>query len=230
MNFKKNTVKGFTPTPTFTESFSEFISSIFDNKIRSINFCNRKLVSGFTLIELLVVIAIIGLLSTIITGPIQNGLKKGRDAKKIGDVMAIRNALAQYATDNNGTFPATLDALTTTGYLKTADLINATATAALKDKIMYVTYTVNSTITSYHLGVPLEAQNPALAADTDCAAAGCSVAGATPAFTNLGTTYGATTGTALGAGATDFLGVDVASTSACTLTGGVATCIYDIIP
>lgn len=193
----------------------------------------KNTVKGFTLIELLVVIAIIGLLSTIITGPIQNGLKKGRDAKKIGDMMALKNALAQYAVDNNGTFPTSISGLTAGGYLSSVPA-SADPATALKDKILYAPYTISGSITSYHMGVALEAQNPVLASDTDCQTAATCVSGAatTIAIPNLGTTLGATSGTALTGTSQDFVGGAVATehTGACTLTAGVATCIYDIIP
>ena len=65
---------------------------------------------GFTLIELLVVIAIIGLLATIISGPINNARNKARDVKKIADMKEVQHALDVYA-DDNGTYPNTLIAL-----------------------------------------------------------------------------------------------------------------------
>jgi general secretion pathway protein G len=67
---------------------------------------SNKLTSlkGFTLIELLVVIAIIGLLSTIIAGPVQSARKKARDAKAKGDLVQVRTALNLYL-DAFGTMP-----------------------------------------------------------------------------------------------------------------------------
>ncbi len=64
---------------------------------------NKK---GFTLIELLVVIAIIGILSSIVLVSLGNARQKARDAKKQADLTSIATALALYADDNNGNFPA----------------------------------------------------------------------------------------------------------------------------
>jgi len=58
---------------------------------------NKK---GFTLIELLVVISIIGLLSTISVVALNGARKKGRDAKRVGDMKQIQTALELYFNDN----------------------------------------------------------------------------------------------------------------------------------
>ena len=58
---------------------------------------NKK---GFTLIELLVVISIIGLLSTISVVALNGARKKGRDAKRVGDIRQIQTALELYFNDN----------------------------------------------------------------------------------------------------------------------------------
>lgn len=122
---------------------------------------------GFTLIELLVVIAIIGLLSTAIMGPVQTGLKKGRDTRKISDVTQTQGALLQYAGDNNGQYPETLDGLSPT-YMAVAS--NFSSTTQARDRFMYVTYADNAgNLVAYHLGVSLENQNASLQTDVDCA-------------------------------------------------------------
>lgn len=61
--------------------------------------------SGFTLIELLAVVAIIGILSTIAVVALGDARRKSRDAKRVGDVRAVNNALALYYADSNG-YPA----------------------------------------------------------------------------------------------------------------------------
>lgn len=122
---------------------------------------------GFTLIELLVVIAIIGLLSTAIMGPVQTGLKKGRDTRKISDLTQVQGALIQYAGDNNGEYPVYLNQLDPT-YMKT-DAKMLTSSAA-RDRFMYVTYAdAAGNVVSYHLGTALENQNASMQADADCA-------------------------------------------------------------
>lgn len=57
---------------------------------------NKK---GFTLIELLVVIMILGILAALITGNFFTSLKKGRDAKRKGDLEQIQRALEMYYED-----------------------------------------------------------------------------------------------------------------------------------
>ncbi len=192
----------------------------------------KNVVRGFTLIELLVVIAIIGLLSTIITGPIQNGLKKGRDAKKIGDMLALRNALAQYATDNSGVYPSSIDGLVPGGYLTAVAVGNAATTTISQNKIMYVAYkdTNNSNI-SYHLGVTLEAQNPVLSGDADCSVAGCGITGVTSeSYSNwsVGNPGASASSTPVLSATSDFLGGD--TTALCAYGSNVSNCIYDIVP
>ena len=56
--------------------------------------------SGFSLIELLVVIAIIGLLAVMAVVSLNGARKKGRDAKRMGDIKAIQNAIELYITSN----------------------------------------------------------------------------------------------------------------------------------
>ncbi len=63
--------------------------------------------SGFTLIELLIVIAIIGLLSAIVLASLSAARLKARDARRVSDMHGVVQALELYATDNNGTYPAT---------------------------------------------------------------------------------------------------------------------------
>ncbi|MCX6752614.1 MAG: type II secretion system protein [Candidatus Nomurabacteria bacterium] len=68
-------------------------------------FHKNKNNKGFTLIELLVVVAIISLLSSIVFASLNNARGKGRDARRIQDLLQIRNALALYAADHNGAYP-----------------------------------------------------------------------------------------------------------------------------
>ena len=66
---------------------------------------NKK---GFTLLELLIVIAILGVLAAMITGNFFTSLKKGRDAKRKGDLEQIQRALEMYYEDKKA-YPVTAD-------------------------------------------------------------------------------------------------------------------------
>ncbi|MES2470748.1 MAG: type II secretion system protein [Patescibacteria group bacterium] len=77
-------------------------------------YSNKK--SGFTLIELLVVIAIISLLSSVVLTSTGKSRMKSRDAKRQQDITQLRNALASYASDNNGKYPGTTDFIINSGH------------------------------------------------------------------------------------------------------------------
>ena len=64
---------------------------------------NKK---AFTLIELLLVIVILGILAALISGNFITSLKKGRDAKRKGDLEQTQRALEMYYEDKKA-YPLT---------------------------------------------------------------------------------------------------------------------------
>ncbi len=73
--------------------------------------------SGFTLIELLVVIAIIGILSAIVLASLGTAKSKGTTASNQVAEQQMKNALALYASDHDGNYPANTNALVAGKYI-----------------------------------------------------------------------------------------------------------------
>jgi len=72
---------------------------------------------GFTLIELLIVIAILGVLAVVVLvaiNPVQQ-LARTRDAGRMSSVAQLGHAVEAYYTSHNGTYPAALADLETSG-------------------------------------------------------------------------------------------------------------------
>lgn len=69
-----------------------------------------KAKQGFTLVELLVVIGILTVLLSIVLVAINpdKQLKQANDTKRRSDVLAILNAISQYAADNKGALPTAI--------------------------------------------------------------------------------------------------------------------------
>lgn len=73
------------------------------------NFWRRTSQSGFTLFELLVSISIIGLLIALATVSFSAAQSGARNARRKGDLAAVRNAFEQFYTANSSTYPITCD-------------------------------------------------------------------------------------------------------------------------
>ena len=69
--------------------------------------------AGFTLAELMVVIVIIGLLATLVVPNVIAKLGTANKAKAKADIVSNSNAVTQYAIENGGRYPESLEALVT---------------------------------------------------------------------------------------------------------------------
>ena len=109
----------------------------------------KQIQKGFTLIELLVVIAIIGILAVGLIATIDpvDKINAGNDAKVFNDLTAISKAVEQYAASNNGSYPTTAGALTTSGELR-----------VLPTQPSGYTYTQTFTATSFYMTSNLKAK------------------------------------------------------------------------
>ena len=73
----------------------------------------KKARKGFTLAELMVVIVIIGLLATLVVPNVVKRLLYATRAKAEADIVAIAQSLDEYAVQNMGRHPDSLEALVT---------------------------------------------------------------------------------------------------------------------
>ena len=71
--------------------------------------------AGFTLAELMVVIVIIGLLATLVVPNVMKKLFTANKVKAKADIVGIEKAVNDYAIDNNGRFPDSIEALVVPG-------------------------------------------------------------------------------------------------------------------
>lgn len=78
---------------------------------------------GFTLLELLVVISIIGILMTLGVVAFSTAQKKGRDAKRRGDIKSIQAAFEQFnSASTNSSYGVGCASMVTTTYFPSGSL------------------------------------------------------------------------------------------------------------
>ncbi|MHB1099249.1 MAG: pilin [Burkholderiales bacterium] len=75
----------------------------------------KQMQKGFTLIELMIVVAIIGILAAVAIPQYQDYVTRTKLSKVASYADPIKTALAQYAQENAGSFPATASAWTSLG-------------------------------------------------------------------------------------------------------------------
>jgi general secretion pathway protein G len=73
----------------------------------------RRREQGFSLAEMMVVIVIIGLLATLVVPNVMQRLSRAFGGKAKADIVSITNALDEYALNNSGKYPDSLEALVT---------------------------------------------------------------------------------------------------------------------
>ncbi len=175
---------------------------------------NNRFKKGFTLIELMVVIALIAILSSVLLVSLSSSRAKGRDAKRIADIDALKTALALYADSHSSRYPDTLAVLAD----PTVRLLPAPPVAPNNGE--FYSYVRSNDGLSYHLGATLEASDPVgsvLGRDKDC---NSGVIGSCPGFSVVPNYPGM-----VGAGVGPFDGAD---SKACN--GAAAGRCYDVTP
>jgi general secretion pathway protein G len=68
---------------------------------------------GFSLAELMVVVVILGLLATLVVPNVMKQLFKANHTVAMSDIAALENALTNYAVENAGKYPDSLEVLIT---------------------------------------------------------------------------------------------------------------------
>ncbi len=81
--------------------------------MKTLHLSAHRLRRGFSLAELMVVIVIIGLLATMVVPNVLDRLMKAQGGVVKGELSAIKSALDQFAIENGGRYPDSLEALVT---------------------------------------------------------------------------------------------------------------------
>ena len=78
-------------------------------KLRKLNKRSRQ--AGFSLAEIMVVIVIIGLLATVVVPNVMQKFFVGQSGKAKADITTIAGVIDQFAIENNGQYPDSLERL-----------------------------------------------------------------------------------------------------------------------
>lgn len=108
---------------------------------------NKTKRSGFTLLELLVTIAIVAVLAAIAIPTYLDYLNRGKFAEGVQVADQLRNYVAEYYQNNNGSFPADN---ASAGASPSGDYsAGNVASASIAGNVITVTYTLTDGVTPY---------------------------------------------------------------------------------
>lgn len=118
----------------------------------------KNYTKGFTLLEILLVVAAIAILAGIVIFALNPGKQLGdtRNAQRSVDVNTILNAFYQYAIDNNGSFPAGVDAVTGTVQVLGTATSGADSTCSAETSVASALDVSSALIPTYIVGIPVD--------------------------------------------------------------------------
>jgi len=135
-------------------NFTSYLMNML--KFLKIKNLKLKINLGFTLLELLVVIGIIAIITSMGFVSYSTSQKKARDAKRRGDLEAIQNALEQYYSICNYSYPSSISSGIVCSTIAPTVTIMSTVPVDPKTTTPYPTPKLNPTeyqICSYNMEV-----------------------------------------------------------------------------